>query len=130
MADGANPRRSRAPRPRRRSRGAAPETEALDAGSRLNEAFLKDVLSDWEAHGAAAIASARAERPHDYLKLVTSLFSKDLNVRVNALDQLSDEQLSGQLAALLAQLAGAGVDPCAGAGPAETAQPPQTLSTL
>jgi hypothetical protein len=127
MAEGAKPRRvSRARQPRHLPE-ARPEAEERDAGIRLNEAFLKDVLSDWEAHGAAAIASARADRPHDYLKLVTGLFPKELNVRVNALDELSDEQLAGQLAAALAQLAAAGAGPGAGAGAAEAAEPPQPL---
>lgn len=127
MAEGAKPRRvSRAQQPRHPP-GAGRESEERDAGIRLNEAFLKDVLSDWEAYGAAAIASARVERPHDYLKLVTGLFPKELNVRVNALDELSDEQLAGQLAAALARLAAAGAGPGAGAGAAEAAEPPQPI---
>jgi len=129
MADGARAKGGVTRKPRH-SPASEPASDERDAGIRLNEAFLKDVLSDWQAHGAAAIASARVERPHDYLKLVTGLFPKELNVRVNALDELSDEQLAGQLAVLLAQLAAAGVDPGAGAGAAEPAEPPQPIPPL
>jgi hypothetical protein len=127
MADGAEARGGGRARQRRQRPTSGRESEERDAGIRLNEAFLKDVLSDWEAHGAAAIASARVERPHDYLKLVTGLIPKALNVKVNALDELSDEQLAGQLAAALAQLAAAGAGPGAGAGATEPAEPPQPL---
>ena len=127
MADGAKARGPVRARQRRQRPTLGPASDELDAGIRLNEAFLKDVLSDWQAHGAAAIASARVERPHDYLKLVTGLFPKELNVRVNALDELSDEQLAGQLAAALAQLAAAGAGPGTGAGAAEAAEPPQPI---
>ena len=74
-------------------------------------AFVNDVLADWRAHGAAAIASVRTERTHDYLKLVTSLFPRESEAKVSGLDELSDEQLGAQLAAVLAQLAAAGAVP-------------------
>ncbi len=130
MADGAKSKGGDGARQRRQRPASARASDDRDAGIRLNEAFLKDVLSDWQAHGAAAIASARVERPHDYLKLVTGLFPKELNVRVNALDELSDEQLAGQLAAALAQLAAAGAGPGAGAGATEPAEPPQPIPPL
>lgn len=77
-------------------------------GSRLTEAFLQDVLADWEAHGTAAIACARAERPHDYLKLVTALLPKESKVKVDTLEELSDNQLAEQLARLVARIAATG----------------------
>jgi len=129
MADGARAKGDVARKPRHPP-VSEPARDDRDMGIRLNEAFLKDVLSDWQAHGAAAIASARVERPHDYLKLVTGLFPKELNVRVNALDELSDEQLAGQLAAALAQLAAAGAGPGAGTGAAEPAEPAQPIPPL
>jgi hypothetical protein len=106
------------------------DDRADDAASRLKRAFVEIVLADWLAHGAAAVASVRSDRPQDYLKLVTTLFPSAANAEVSALDELSDEQLGEELAAVLAQLASAGADPGAGAGPAETAQSPAQLPAL
>ena len=43
----------------------------------LGDIFLAALAADYEAHGAAAIATLRQERPHDYVKLVASLLPKD-----------------------------------------------------
>lgn len=107
--------------PARSSETSAPMPS--DPGGRLSAVFLGDVLQDWEEHGAAAITSVRTERPHDYLKLVTTLFPKEANAKVNALDELTDDQLAHQLAAILAQLAAAGADPRAGDRAATKAVP-------
>ena len=90
-------------------RSADEDTHA--AAAHLMRAFVNDVLADWRAHGAAAITSVRTERTHDYLKLVTSLFPRESEAKVSGLDELSDEQLGAQLAAVLAQLAAAGAVP-------------------
>lgn len=112
-----------------RLRGTRPP-EPSDPGGRLSAVFLGDVLQDWEEHGATAIASVRAERPHDYLKLVTTLFPKEANAKVNALDELTDDQLAHQLAAILAQLAAGGVDPGAGDRAAAKAESPSGVSAV
>src|SRR3954471_21788309 len=44
--------------------------------NKLAEAFLRDPASDFEEHGAAAIARVRAEDPTGYLKLVAVLVAK------------------------------------------------------
>lgn len=113
--------------------GRAKETCApmpSDPGGRLSAVFLGDVLQDWEEHGAAAIASVRAERPHEYLKLVTTLFPKEANAKVNALDELTDDQLAQQLTAILAQLAAGGSDPGAGGGAAAKTEPAPGISAV
>lgn len=76
---------------------------------------VEDVLRDWKAHGAEVIAAVRQERPHEFLKFVTGLFPKDKDAKEDQLDALTDEQLAGQLASVLAQLARAGIGP--GEGP-------------
>ena len=97
-------------------RGGEPKPDAL-----LSDRFIQDVIADWEEHGAKAIASVRADRPQDYLKLITGLFPKDTTVKVDALDELTDEQLSARLAAVLARLAAAGTPAGGGSGSPETA---------
>jgi hypothetical protein len=95
-------------------------------GSRnlLREAVFKDLLADWEAHGKGAIEAFRAERPHDYVKVVAGLLPKELNVTVNELEGYSDAEISAQLKALVREMRAAGLDPFAGAeeplGPEQT----------
>ena len=59
--------------------------------------------------GAEVIAAVRQDRPHEFLKFVTGLFPKEKDAKENQLDVLTDEQLSGQLASVLAQLGRAGI---------------------
>ena len=100
------------------------------ARNRLTQRFFNDMLQDWEAHGAQAIADFRAERPHEYVKLVAGLLPRQLNVKVNELDELSDEQINEQFNALVAQLAAGSVEPGAGDGAAEAPEPTGDLPAL
>lgn len=68
--------------------------------NKLGEAFLEDMLEDWEANGKAAIAAVRAEKPDAYLKVVASILPKDLNVNINQTDALTDEQLIERIRSL------------------------------
>lgn len=91
------------------------------ARNKLGEAFLSDMLEDWETNGKAAIATVRAEKPDQYLKVVASILPKELNVKINELDELTDEQLARQFAAIASQLAAAGF--ASGEGDSATAAP-------
>lgn len=90
--------------------------------NKLGEQFLTDMLADWEENGPAAIKAVREEKPDAYLKVVASILPRELNVRVNEFDDLTDEQLARQLASIASQLANAGVDFGAGAEPAEASK--------
>ena len=48
-----------------------------EAGLRLRDSFVAALAADYEAHGAAAIAALRIDRPQDYVKLVATLLGKD-----------------------------------------------------
>jgi hypothetical protein len=100
------------------------------ARNKLGEAFLQDMLADWEAHGVAAIEAVRDEKPDAYLKVVASILPKELNLRVSEFDDLTDDQLARQLAAIAAQLANAGVEIGAGVGAQEAPESPEGLPTL
>ena len=80
-------------------------------GSRvkLGESFLADLMADWDKHGATSIAEMREKSPADYVKVVAATLPKELNVKVSELDELTDDQLARQLAAVAAQLARAGI---------------------
>jgi hypothetical protein len=65
--------------------------------NKLGEAFLDALHTDWQEHGADAIARVRRERPQDYLKVVAFTLPKDLHVRdarVTDPRELSDEDLA------------------------------------
>jgi hypothetical protein len=79
------------------------------ARSKLGEEFVQDLLADWKEHGAKVIIDVREDKPDQYLKVVASILPKELNVKVSELDELTDDQLTSQLAFIAAQLARAGV---------------------
>lgn len=83
-------------------------------GSRnaLGQAFIDALHEDFKAHGVAAITTVRETRPHEYLKVVASILPKELNVRTDALDEMTDDDLASILDAVRsALLAGAYAPP-------------------
>jgi hypothetical protein len=68
--------------------------------NKLGEAFLEDMLADWEANGPAAIREVRETKPDAYLKVVASILPRDLNVNVNQTDHMTDEQLVERIRSL------------------------------
>ena len=79
------------------------------ARNKLGEAFLQDMLADWQENGVAAIEAVRSEKPDAYLKVVASVLPKEMNIKVSEFDDLTDDQLARQLASIASQLARAGV---------------------
>ena len=79
--------------------------------NRFAEAFVADFLSDWETHGAKALADCRACDPAAYLKVAATLLPKDLNINATegaTLDRLLDQFNDEQLRQLIGALAGLG----------------------
>jgi hypothetical protein len=76
-------------------------------GSRhkLGEDFLAAMVADFEQHGPATIVKVREERPADYLKIVASILPKELNVKTNAVEELSDAELEAGIEILRAMIA-------------------------
>lgn len=73
-------------------------------GSRhkLGEAFIAALHDDFNEHGVAAIEAVRAERPHEYLKVIASLLPKELKVTTES--ELTDDQLDQRIRQLAAAL--------------------------
>jgi hypothetical protein len=71
-------------------------------GSRhkIAEAFLRDLLSDYEKHGADAIERMRLDDPAAYVRMVVSLVPKQIEKVPNPLEHFTDEELD-QLEAYL-----------------------------
>jgi hypothetical protein len=60
---------------------------------RLAESFIAALYADWNEHGVAAIEKVRLERPADYLKIIASIIPKELHVKEQSLEDMSDEEL-------------------------------------
>ena len=48
--------------------------------NKISEKFLKAFALDFAKHGAAVIAQVREERPHEYLKLISHIVPKDIQL--------------------------------------------------
>ena len=76
--------------------------------NKLGEDFLAALQESFSKHGPETIETVRTERPHEYLKVVASILPKELNVRTDALNEMSDDDLASMLDAVRsAVLAGA-----------------------
>lgn len=67
--------------------------------NKLGEAFVEALHDDFKEHGVTAIQTVRAEDPSAYLKVIAAVVPKDLNVKHDAFDGLSDDQLAFIIAA-------------------------------
>ena len=74
------------------------------ARNKLGEAFVADLLEDWEEHGVKAIQEVRTEKPDAYLKVIASILPKDVNVNVRPLEEMTDDQLRSQIQQLAREL--------------------------
>ena len=72
--------------------------------NKLGEAFISALHDDFVEHGPAVIETVRIEKPDQYLKVVASILPKELNIKTDAFDGISDEQLAAIVAAASAAL--------------------------
>ena len=100
------------------------------ARAKLGEEFLQDMLADWTEHGKVVIDAVRIDKPDQYLKVVASILPKEMNLRVNDFDDLTDDQLARQLASIAAQLANAGFGIGEGVEAPQIAEQTEGVSTL
>lgn len=83
-----------------------PGNSGRPKGSRnkLGEAFLEALHADFQKHGKQAIADARKESPLGYVRVCASILPKQLNVKVDPLDEMTDDQLREYVQRLAEQL--------------------------
>ena len=55
--------------------------------------FVAALYDDFQDHGSAAIAACRVEKPDVYVRVIASLLPKDVHLKVQSLDELTDDQL-------------------------------------
>jgi hypothetical protein len=89
---------------------------------------------DFKTHGAAVIATVRADKPDQYLKVVASILPKQAEITINEYDAMDDGQLRAALGTALRDLATLGVDigttASPSAGKATADQPAKAVSPL
>jgi Family of unknown function (DUF5681) len=68
--------------------------------NKLSEDFVAALYNDFQDHGSAAIAACRAEKPDVYLRIIAGILPKDVHLKVQSLDELTDDQLLRKLAVL------------------------------
>ncbi len=68
--------------------------------NKLSEDFVSALYDDFQDHGSAAIAACRAEKPDVYLRVIAGILPKDVQIKVQSLDDLTDDQLMRKLAVL------------------------------
>jgi hypothetical protein len=90
--------------------------------SKLGEAFLSAMHADFEAHGSEVIEKVRVEKPDAYLKVVASILPKELNVKVDPIEELTDDELTGLISGLARKLQIGVSESVDGAGEAQTLQ--------
>ena len=97
--------------------------------NKLGEDFVKALQEDFTEHGKGVIATVRAEKPADYLKVVASLLPKQIEVKEGAFDGVSDEQLAALVVAARSALS-AGEGGRSGTEASTGPQQAQGVSTL
>ena len=67
---------------------------------KLADAFVDDMYTAWKTRGRAAIEQVIDERPHEFIKAVASLMPKEVTIRTEIVQELSDDDLTIALIAL------------------------------
>jgi hypothetical protein len=80
--------------------GLNPKGRPRGSRSKLGEQFITSLQQAWEERGDEVIDRVINERPQDFLKVIANILPKDVNIKVNSTEDLSDDQLMRKLAAL------------------------------
>lgn len=62
------------------------------ARSKLGEAFLQELVADFEANGKAAIVAVRENKPDQYLKVIASILPKEIDIGENMASALKQSR--------------------------------------
>ena len=87
---------------------------SVGARNKLGSCFLQEMQQDFVTHGKTVIEQVRTERPHEYLKIVTALLPKELHLKDNTLDDMTDDDIGEILTAIRALRAGRNGEASAG----------------
>jgi hypothetical protein len=76
--------------------------------NRLGERFLDDLYVLWESDGAKVLREARENKPMEFAKMVASLLPKELLLRKDPVDEMSDAEIADALDLLRGMMARVG----------------------
>jgi hypothetical protein len=81
--------------------GVSPNPAGRPKGSRnkLGEAFIEALHADFMDHGPQVIEAVRTEKPDQYLKVIASILPKQLEIKNDAFEGMSDDELAALVAA-------------------------------
>ncbi len=82
-----------------------PSGRPAGARAKLGEAFVAELLADFQKHGKEAIERVRQEKPDQYLKVIASLLPKDVNLSTAPSDEdLTDDELLARFGQLVSSV--------------------------
>lgn len=79
-----------------------PNGRPKGARNKLGEDFIHALHDDFQEHGVTAIQTMRADKPHEYVKVIASLLPKELKVTTES--DLTDDQLDQRIRQLAAAI--------------------------
>ena len=77
-----------------------PKGRPKNARQTLSDKFLAAMLLAWEDQGKSAIDRVIEERPHEFIKAVAAILPKEMTIRTEPVQELSDDDLTIALIAL------------------------------
>jgi hypothetical protein len=77
-----------------------PKGRPKNARSVVSNKFLNSVMEDYEEFGPAALQKAREDDPMGYIRMVASLLPKEIVVARRENEDMSDDELRREIAAL------------------------------
>ncbi len=120
MTDSTAPKQRGPGKPFQPGASGNPAGRPKGAKDKLRCDFIKALTDDFAAHGVEAVTIVRQEQPAQYLKVIAAVLPKEIELRTNALEEMSDDELIAGIAALqrlVAQAeAGAGTNEASGEG--------------
>ena len=98
-------------------RSGNPKGRPRGSRHKISEAFIADLLADYQKHGRQALDRMRKEDPTAYIRMIASLVPKQIDKAPNPLEHFTNEELD-QLEAYFQSIANKG------AAEADERQPP------
>lgn len=68
----------------------------------LGQDFVRNLHEAWKLKGKEVIDTVIADRPHEFLKVIAGILPKDINIKVDAMSDIDDAELTACLASLRA----------------------------
>ena len=87
---------------------ANPKGRPKGSRNKLSEDFITALYDDFKQFGKEAICLVREERTDAYLNVIAKLVPKEMHLKVDPLEDFTDEQLNAKARDLIEGLFGAG----------------------